>query len=61
MTLSVPIKEKLFAIMDKHKIGLIDYPNFLEVIQLSTANMKKIGAVHEDNFDWENGIIDQIQ
>jgi Ca2+-binding EF-hand superfamily protein len=32
LTLSVPIKEKLFAIMDVNKIGLVDYPNFLELI-----------------------------
>lgn len=60
MTLSIPIKEKLFAIMDKHKIGLIDYPNFLEVIQQSSANLKKNSHVSEDNFDWENQIIENI-
>ena len=32
MTLSTPIKEKLFALMDKNKIGLVDYDSFLEVI-----------------------------
>jgi Ca2+-binding EF-hand superfamily protein len=59
LTLSIPIKEKIFAIMDKNKIGLIDYPNFLEIIQLSSANTKKQGC--EDNFDWENGIIEKIK
>jgi len=34
LTLSVPIKEKIFALMDKNEIGLVDYPNFLEVINL---------------------------
>lgn len=29
---SQPIKEKLFALMDKNNIGLVDYPNFLEVV-----------------------------
>ena len=52
LTLSVPIKEKLFAIMDQNKIGLIDYPNFLEAIQMTSANTKKQG--YDDNFDWEN-------
>ncbi len=32
LTLSVPIKEKLFALMDKNQIGLVDYPSFLEII-----------------------------
>jgi Ca2+-binding EF-hand superfamily protein len=38
LTLSVPIKEKLFALMDKNEIGLVDYANFLRVIKLTTAN-----------------------
>lgn len=38
--------------MDQNKIGLIDYPNFLEVIQMTSANTKKQG--YDDNFDWEN-------
>lgn len=45
--------------MDKNKIGLIDYPNFLEIIQMSSANTKKQGC--EDNFDWENGVIEKIK
>ena len=32
LTLSIPIKEKLFALMDKNQIGLVDYPSFLENI-----------------------------
>lgn len=36
--LSMPIKEKLFALMDKQQIGLVDYENFLEVLQISSAN-----------------------
>mmetsp|Transcript_23065 Transcript_23065/g.22459 ORF Transcript_23065/g.22459 Transcript_23065/m.22459 type:complete len:459 (+) Transcript_23065:1720-3096(+) len=32
LTLSQPVKEKLFALMDKNEIGMVDYPNFLEVI-----------------------------
>lgn len=60
MTLSEPVKEKLFALMDKNEIGLVDYPNFLEVIQLSSANKLKQGNLN-DNFDWENGIIDKIR
>ena len=56
----MPIKEKLFALMDKNNIGLVDYPNFLEIIQVSTANKpRKAGC--QDNFDWEESIIDQIR
>jgi hypothetical protein len=33
MQLSLPIKEKFFAFMDKKKIGLVDYETFLGVIQ----------------------------
>lgn len=57
ITLSVPVKEKIFSLMDKNEIGLVDYPNFLEVINLSLASKLTKGAFN-DNFDWENGIID---
>jgi hypothetical protein len=53
----VPVKEKMFGLMDKNSIGLVDYPSFLEVINLSSANKLKKGQFN-DNFDWENGIID---
>jgi Ca2+-binding EF-hand superfamily protein len=60
ITLSEPIKEKLFALMDSNEIGLVDYPNFLEVIQMSNANKLKRNGV-KDNFEWEEGIIDKIK
>ena len=50
----------MFALMDKNKIGLVDYPNFLEVIQLSSANKLTKGNF-SDNFDWENDVIDKIK
>ena len=59
LTLSVPVKEKLFALMDKNEIGLVDYQSFLEVINLSSAF--KLTKQNDDNFDWENGVIDKIQ
>ena len=60
MTMSVPVKEKFFALMDKNQIGLVDYPNFLEVIQSSSAkNIKKNDF--SDSFDWENSVIEQIK
>lgn len=54
------MKEKLFGLMDKNSIGLVDYPSFLEVINLSSANRLSKGHLN-DNFDWENNIIDQIK
>ena len=42
--------------MDKNKIGLIDFPNFLDAIQLTSITVKKPNL--EDNFDWEQGIIE---
>ena len=32
VTLSQPVKEKIFALMDANDIGMVDYPNFLDVI-----------------------------
>jgi Ca2+-binding EF-hand superfamily protein len=57
MQLSLPVKEKFFALMDKNQIGLVDYPNFLSIIQATAANnILKTGLV--DSFDWENNVID---
>lgn len=61
ITLSIPIKEKLFALMDKNEIGLVDYENFLKVIKLSTANQKGFKEGSSDNFDWEYDVIEQIK
>ncbi len=60
LTLSVPVKEKLFALMDKNEMGLVDYPNFLEVINLSSAYKLSKGAFN-DNFDWEYEVIEQVK
>jgi Ca2+-binding EF-hand superfamily protein len=57
LTLSAPIKEKVFSLMDMNKIGLVDYPHFLEVIQLSSAKKLSKGD-GGDNFDWEEGVIE---
>ena len=54
------MKEKLFALMDKNQIGLVDYPNFLEVINLSSAYKLSNGNMG-DNFDWENEVIDKLK
>lgn len=60
LTLSLPVKEKLFALMDKNEIGLVDYPNFLDIINLSSAK-KLTNSTMNDNFDWENNVIEQIK
>ena len=38
--------------MDKNEIGMVDYPNFLEVIQITTAKKLEVSGL-SDNFDWE--------
>jgi len=60
MTLSLPVKEKFFAFMDKNQIGLIDYPTFLDIMQTSSVNHLKKNNL-SDNFDWENSIIEKIK
>jgi Ca2+-binding EF-hand superfamily protein len=55
--LSQPIKEQLYALMDKNNIGLISYDQFLEVLRLENIEKKTI----EDNFDWESGVIDKLK
>lgn len=46
--------------MDKQSIGLVDYPNFLEVLQLSSASGPKAKGV-QDNFNWEQNVISDIR
>ena len=57
VTMSTPILEQLFAVMDKDNNGMINYQEFLEVIRLNNLNKNAV----EDNFDWEQGIIHQIK
>jgi Ca2+-binding EF-hand superfamily protein len=60
IVLSGPVKEKLFALMDKQGMGLVDYPNFLEVLLISTAS-KASKANVEDNFNWEADVLEQLR
>ena len=55
--MSQPVLEQLFAIIDKKKIGLIDYESFLEVLSKGRFETSKI----RDNFDWENSMIKKIK
>lgn len=60
MSLSQPVKEKYFSLMDKNKIGLVDYPNFLSVLEAGSADQIVRNDI-SDSFDWENSIIDKIK
>mmetsp|Transcript_28903 Transcript_28903/g.27806 ORF Transcript_28903/g.27806 Transcript_28903/m.27806 type:complete len:158 (+) Transcript_28903:3046-3519(+) len=59
LKLSQPLKEKLFAKMDKLSIGLVAYENFLEVLRTTTATQ-----IHEsvaDSFAFEMAAIKRIK
>ena len=49
--LSQPVKDGFFAACDKLKIGMIDYNNFLKVMNKSFV--QEDVAVEYDNFNWE--------
>ena len=55
--MSGPVKEQLYALMDKHDTGLISYEQFLEVLRLEQIERAAI----EDSFDWESGVINKIR
>lgn len=55
--LSVPVKEQIYALMDKNSIGLISYDQFLEVLRQENLDKSAI----EDNFDWEQETIEKIK
>jgi hypothetical protein len=57
MSLSLIVKEKFFSFMDKNQIGLVDYPNFLGVIQSTSAKHLSSNGI-PDSFDWENSVIE---
>lgn len=42
MKLSEPAKDGLFAYMDKLKIGMINYPDFLKVLKRSVAEKPSV-------------------
>mmetsp|Transcript_22288 Transcript_22288/g.16745 ORF Transcript_22288/g.16745 Transcript_22288/m.16745 type:complete len:111 (-) Transcript_22288:141-473(-) len=47
--------------MDRNEIGLVDYPNFLHVVQLSGARVGGTKGGLQDNFDWENDVIEKMK
>ena len=57
LELSVPIKEQVYALMDKNSTGLISYEQFLDVLRLENIEKKTV----EDNFDWEQDTINKIK
>ena len=54
------MKEKFFSLMDKNKIGLVDYANFLSVIQAGSAD-QIVKNDFNDSFDWENSVIEKVK
>ena len=46
--------------MDKQQIGLVDYPSFLQVIEISSAKPIQSSGL-SDNFDWEQGVIEKLK
>jgi Ca2+-binding EF-hand superfamily protein len=55
--LSQPVKEGLFAIMDKQRIGLIDFDSFVSVLKDGDTKAKEFG----DNWDWEEATVSRIR
>lgn len=59
MKLSKPIKDGFFAYIDRENIGIINYEDFVKVLKRSIVD--KPSEVSEDNFDWQNQIINRIK
>jgi len=56
--LSPIVKERLFALMDSNKIGMVDYQAFLEVLKMTPVSIKT--AKVADNFNWEYEMVQKI-
>ena len=57
--LSPYVKERLFALMDSNKIGMVDYECFLRVLKLTAVTLKRVKV--EDNFNWEYEMVNKIK
>lgn len=55
--LSKPIKNGLFAVMDRQKIGIVDYKNFLKVMKDNEMESTN----HEDSWTWEKSTLNSIK
>ncbi|CAG9315143.1 unnamed protein product [Blepharisma stoltei] len=57
LTLSQPIKDGLFAIMDKQKIGLIDFDAFAAVVRDANIEPPKT----QDSWNWESETLSKLR
>ena len=55
--LSEPMKGEIFRVMDKHKIGLVDYPNFLRVVKDTQLESTE----STDSWNWESGVLNSVK
>lgn len=56
ISLSAPIVEQLYHLLDANAVGLVNYEQFLDV--LKTQKFTPVSL--KDNFDWELSVVDQI-
>lgn len=59
MRLSQPVKEGLFSYFDRQKVGLIDYPTFLRIMN-KVLFMKEV-RTKDDNWDWQEEVINKLR
>lgn len=59
MRLSQPVKEGLFSYFDRQKVGLIDYPTFLRIMN-KVLFMKEV-RTRDDNWDWQEEVIKKLR
>ena len=57
ISLSGPVVEQLYRLMDKNSIDLVSYDQFLDVLKTQNFNRSTV----RDNFDWEQQTIAQIK
>jgi Ca2+-binding EF-hand superfamily protein len=55
--LSQPVKDGLFAVMDKQGIGMVDFTSFLSVLKDTDIQPK----AHGDDWSWENKALSAIR
>lgn len=53
------IKEGFFSYLDNMRIGMVDYPRFLNVMKKAQAE-NMMGEL-EDNWEWQNKIITKMK
>jgi len=57
VTVSLPVLEQIYSLMDKTAIGLITYQQFVEVLKKKSIEKPLV----TDNFDWETSTIQKIK